>query len=140
MKLSDLFSKGAITALPDDTLASVAQKMLEHNVGAVVIVQGERPIGIITDRDLALALGAEGVLPEEPARRLMTRRVLTIADDAGIFTATRFMKECEVRRLPIVDRQDRLVGIVTLDDLLRCVGRELYNLAEGIRHEVEVVR
>jgi CBS domain-containing protein len=68
----------------------------------------------------------------------MTHRVVAIPDDTGIYGATKFRRDCEVRRLPIVDNEDRLVGIVTLDDLLRFLGRELYNLAEGIKHEMEV--
>jgi CBS domain-containing protein len=67
----------------------------------------------------------------------MTRHVLAIPEDMSIYTATRFMRERAVRRLPIVDKEDHLVGIVTLDDLLRFLGRELYNLAEGIQHEME---
>ncbi len=68
----------------------------------------------------------------------MTRHVLAIPEDTGIYTASQFMRERQVRRLPVVDREDRLVGIVTLDDLLLFLGRELYNLAEGIKHEMEV--
>jgi len=112
--------------------------MQEHNVGTVVIVEDRRPVGIVTDRDLALALGAQGVSVQAQVQKVMTPHVLAIPEDTGIYTATKFMREREVRRLPIVDREDRLVGIVTLDDLLRFLGRELYNLAEGIKHEMEV--
>jgi CBS domain-containing protein len=101
-------------------------------------VENQRPVGIITDRDMALALGARDVSPQAEVQKVMTRHVLAILEDTSIYTATQFMREREVRRLPIVDREDRLVGIVTLDDLLRFFGRELYNLAEGIKHETEV--
>jgi CBS domain-containing protein len=138
MKLSDIFTKKAISARPEDTLAAVAARMREHHVGAVVIAEERRPVGIVTDRDLALALGARGLSPQTPAREVMTRSVLAIPDDADVFTATKYIRECEVRRLPIVDREDRLVGMVTLDDLLGRLGRELCDLAEGIRHEAEV--
>jgi CBS domain-containing protein len=112
--------------------------MQEHNVGTVVIVEDRRPVGIITDRDLALALGARDVSPQAQVQKVMTRHVLAIPEDTGIYTATKFMRERGVRRLPVVDGEDRLVGIVTLDDLLHFLGRELYNLAEGIKHEMEV--
>jgi CBS domain-containing protein len=137
-KLSGLFGKKVVTAGPGETLAAVARRMQEHNVGTVVIVEDQRPVGIITDRDLALALGAQGIAPQSTAQKVMTGHVRTIPDDAGIYTATKCMRECEVRRLPVVDGDDRLVGIVSLDDLLRFLGREMYNLAEGIRHETEV--
>jgi CBS domain-containing protein len=68
----------------------------------------------------------------------MASQIRTIPDDAGIFTATKYMRDYEVRRLPVVDGQGRLVGIVSLDDLMRFLGRELYNLGEGIKHEMEV--
>lgn len=140
MKLNEIFTRNVITAGPADTLATVACKMREHNVGTVVIVEDGRPVGIITDRDLALALalGAQGVSPQASAEKVMSRHVLAIPEDMGVYTATQFMREREVRRLPVVDREDRVVGIVTLDDVLRFLGRELYNLAEGIKHEAEV--
>jgi CBS domain-containing protein len=138
MKLSEIFTRGVVTAWPEETLAAVAHRMQEHNVGTVVVVEGERPVGIVTDRDLALALGARGLSPQARAQEVMTRHVLTIPEDTGVYTATRFMREHGVRRLPVVDSEDCLVGIVTLDDLLLFLGRELHNLAEGIRHEMEV--
>jgi CBS domain-containing protein len=138
MKISDMFNRQVITAGPQETLAAVALRMQDHNVGTVAIAEAQRPVGIVTDRDLALALGARGVSPQAPAQTVMTRRVLAIPEDTGIFSATQYIRECGVRRLPIVDREDRLVGIVSLDDLLRVLGRELANLAEGIEHEAEV--
>ena len=138
MNLGELFTKNVITAGPEETLASVAQSMKEHNVGTVVIVEEQRPIGLVTDRDLALALGAEGKSPEDQVQEVMTRQVVAVPETWGIFTATSCMRDCEVRRLPIVDKEDRLVGIVTMDDLIGCLGRELYNLAEGIKHEMLV--
>jgi CBS domain-containing protein len=133
-----LIHQDVITTGPGETLASVARQMQEHHIGTVVIVENQRPVGIITDRDLALALGAQGVSPQVSVQKVMSHHVVAIPEDMGIYAATKFMRDCEVRRLPIVDREDRVVGIVTLDDLLRFLGRELYNLAEGIKHEMEV--
>jgi CBS domain-containing protein len=138
MKLNDIFTRNVVIAAAEETLEAVALKMQEHNVGTIVVVEDRRPVGIVTDRDLALALGARRVSPNTEVQNVMTRHVLSIPEDTSIYTATKFMREREVRRLPIVDREDRLVGIVTLDDLLRFLGRELYNLAEGIKHEMEV--
>jgi CBS domain-containing protein len=138
MKLNEIFTRSVVTARPEETLAAVALRMQKHNVGTVVIVEEQRPVGIVTDRDLALALGARRVSPQTEVQKVMTRHVLAIPEDTGIYTATKFMREREVRRLPIVDREDHLVGIVTLDDLLQFLGRELYNLAEGIKQEMEI--
>ena len=138
MKLNDLFTRAVITAGPDEALAGIARRMQDHNVGTIVIVEDRRPVGIITDRDLALALGARGLSPQAPVREVMTRHVLAVPEDTGVFTATRFIQDRKVRRLPVVDRYDRLVGLVSLDDLLRWLARELSNLAEGIGPEVQV--
>src|SRR5579875_77415 len=138
MKLNDIFTRNVVVAGPEETLAAVSLKMQEHNVGTIVVVENHRPVGIITDRDLALALGAQRVSLHTEVQNVMTRHILAIPEDTSIYTATKFMREREVRRLPIVDREDRLVGMVTLDDLLRFLGRELYNLAEGIKHEMEI--
>ena len=138
MKLSDIFSKYVVTAAPQETLEAVALQMQKHNVGMVVVVEDRRPVGIVTDRDLALALAVRGVPPHAPVEGVMTRKVLAIPDDMDVFAATRFIRECGVRRLPIVDRDDRLVGVVTLDDLVRFLGAELQNLAAGIEAEMVV--
>lgn len=138
MKLSDRFTKQAITAAPGATLGAIAQQMEQHNVGAIVIADEGRPIGIVTDRDLALALGAHGIGLKAEVQKIMRRRVVAIPEDTDILTATRLMRETGVRRLPVVDQADRLTGMVTLDDLLEILGQELFNLAKGIEGEVKV--
>jgi CBS domain-containing protein len=138
MKLNDLFTREVITAGPKEPLAAIARRMEEHNVGTIVVVEDERPVGIVTDRDLALAIGARGVSPRAPVQEVMTRHVLAIPEDTGIFTATKYIRECGVRRLPIVDHDDKVVGLVSLDDLVRVLAGELSNLAEGIKEEVAV--
>ncbi len=138
MKLSELGTHPVVTAGPKETVAAVAARMRDHNVGTVVIVEDRRPIGIVTDRDLALALGTEVVTPQAAVEKVSTRTLHTIVDDAGIYTATRLMRDYEVRRLPVVDPQGHLVGIISLDDVLRYLSSELYNVGEAIRHEAEV--
>jgi CBS domain-containing protein len=138
MKISDVFFKKVVSAAPGDTLAAIARLMKEHNVGAVVILDQRRPVGIVTDRDLAVALGVDALRLDTPAEKVMTRRVLAIPEDTEVVTATRYIAECGVRRLPVVDREDRVIGMVTLDDLLRLLSKELSNLADGIKREMEV--
>jgi CBS domain-containing protein len=138
MKISEICSRGVVTARPEEALSAVARKMQQHNVGAVVVLQEARPVGIVTDRDLALALGARGASPQAAVETVMTRHVMAVPEDADLFTATRYVREGGVRRLPVVDREDRVIGIVSLDDVLRLLARELSNLAEGIKREMEV--
>jgi CBS domain-containing protein len=138
MHYVESFAKKVVTASPQDTLAAVARSMEAHNVGAVVITENHRPVGILTDRDVALELGARNASPETPAVRVMTTPAETILARDGVFAATRAMLERKVRRLAVVGSDGQLVGIVTVDDLLRLLGRELSNLVEGIAREMQV--
>ncbi|MEX2287680.1 MAG: CBS domain-containing protein [Planctomycetaceae bacterium] len=138
MKIRDLFVRKVVTANPHDSLEDAAKLMEEQNVGAVVIVEQERPVGILTDRDLALAVCVRGVSRDEHVQEIMTCPVATMDQNEGLYNATRHMMELAVRRLPVVDKVGRLVGIVTLDDLLLLLSREMQNMAEGIRAETSV--
>jgi len=132
------FVRKVVAAQPLDSLAEVARLMEQHNVGAVVIAENHRPVGILTDRDLALELGARGKSPETEAVKVMSTPAITVALDESIFSITQTLRESRVRRLPIVDEDGILVGIVTADDLLRVLGSELANLADIIGPEVAV--
>jgi len=139
MKIRDLFVKEVLTVNPQDSLADAAKLMEEQNVGAVVVVEQERPVGIITDRDLALAVCVRGVSRNEHVQEFMTCPVATMDQSEGLYDATRHMMDLAVRRLPVVDKVGRLVGLVTLDDLLLLLSREMQNMAEGIRAETSII-
>jgi CBS domain-containing protein len=138
MKIDSIYTPGAITATPATTLGLIAGMMKAHNVGAVVIQEEHRPVGIITDRDLAMAFGLHGRSIHTHASEVMTPHVLAIPQDTDILTATQFMRERRVRRLPVVDAEDKLVGMVTMDNLLSKLGREMANLTETIQDEIHV--
>lgn len=138
MKLGLVFTPGVITAPPEAPLGLIGALLGDHNIGAVVIAEDSRPIGIITDRDLALALGAKGHSLHTAAREIMSHPVLAIPDGTDVGIATQYMRDRRVRRLPVVDADDRLLGMVSLDDLLVVLGRELANLADSVRDEVHV--
>lgn len=132
------FAKPVLTAAPDEPLAKVADTMAQHNVGAVVVVEGHNPVGIVTDRDLALALALDGATPKTPVARVMSSPIEIIPLRAGVFEATQVMRERNVRRLAVVDEDGELAGFVTRDDLLRLMSSELANLVEAIRPEMQV--
>jgi CBS domain-containing protein len=134
----EAFVRKVVTARPQSSLRDVACLMEQHNVGAVVIVEGQRPVGIITDRDLALALGAQGMNAETPAVRLMSTPVTIVQNRDGVFDITQTIRENKVRRLPVVDEDGCLVGIVTVDDLFRVLGRETMNVLDGIAEETSL--
>ena len=133
MNLGEQFGSEVVTVAPDDSIQHVAWKMKDENIGAVVVVDGsQKVVGIVTDRDLAIKLGLGDADPETPVEQVMNKKVLTIWDDQGVFNATQYMMGHHVRRLPIVDRQDRLVGMVTMDDIFALLAQELRNLSEAV--------
>jgi len=132
------FAKPVLTLGPADSLAAAARIMAKHNVGAVVVVESRQPVGIVTDRDLALALAVDGATPLTPVVKVMTTPIETISMREGVFQATQVMRERNVRRLAVVDDEEEIAGIVTLDDLLRLLSSELSNLVECISPEMQV--
>lgn len=135
MQVIEKFARKVVTATPTQSLAEVAQLMEQNQVGAVVIAENRRPVGIVTDRDLALELGAHGVVPKTAVVRVMNSPVQTVELRANVFEITQQLRESRVRRLPIVDEDGVLVGIVTVDDLLGLLSTELGNLIEGMATE-----
>jgi CBS domain-containing protein len=138
MSLGAVLPRKAVTVGPEESLSKAARLMEQENVGAIVVVKQHRPVGIVTDRDLALAVCLHGASPRDAVQSRMMSPVETIRDDQGIYDATQKMMELAVRRLPVVDDDGQLIGLVSLDDLLSLLSRELRNVAEGIRTEVGV--
>jgi CBS domain-containing protein len=139
MSISQLITRKPVTVRQNDTLAFAAKMMKSHNVGALVIVHDERPIGIVTDRDLAMAVCSGECATSDPLRNVMTCPVETIGDDAGIYRTAQRMMELAVRRLPVVDKNGNLTGLISLDDLLQLISHELQYMAEGVRAETAAV-
>ena len=125
-----------VSVKPDATVQFVAGLMKEKNIGCVVVTDNHRPVGIVTDRDIALR---SGTLCDQPdmilIESVMTRDIMTIRKDAGIFDAIQEMKTLGVRRMPIVDSGGRLVGLLTVDDLIRLLAREMADIARIIGKE-----
>lgn len=131
-RIKSLFAKPVAHVGPRASLQKVAHVMRERNVGAVVVTEQERPVGIVTDRDIALALCDRGFAVDEPVQRAMAAPVETLGEDDGVHDATRRMLALGVRRLPVVNAAGHLVGLVSLDDLLLLLSRELNEMAEGV--------
>lgn len=135
-QLQNMLIKPLVAVAPDDTLAQAVELMEREKVGAVVVVRQARPVGIITDRDIALALGARGATTEDWVQKYMTCPVTTMRQDEGIYSATQYMMENALRRVPVVDEAGSAIGLVSLDDLLILLSRELNNLAKSVRFEL----
>jgi CBS domain-containing protein len=112
--------------------------MRSRKVGAVVVVNGRgKPIGVLTDRDITVKVVAEGVDPAlVRVGSLITRKPTVIREDAGILDATKLLSRRGVRRLPVVSQAGKLVGIISLDDLLMLIGSELNHIASTLASEL----
>jgi CBS domain-containing protein len=114
----------------------VAQVMRKHHVGALVVidaVEKSRPVGIVTDRDLVLELMAEGLDPAVfTAGDIMSVDLVLASPEMDALDAVKLMNAHQLRRLVIADSAGRLVGIVTMEDVLELMAREIANLAGGL--------
>jgi CBS domain-containing protein len=119
MKVSEVMTRDVQTIRPDQTVREAAGFMLRADAGAIPVAEGDRLLGMITDRDIAVRGVAEGHGPDTPVRELMTNDMVCARVDDDVEDAATKMSEAQVRRLPVVDEQERLCGIVSLGDLSR---------------------
>jgi len=119
MKVSDVMTRDVQTVTPDQTAREAANFMLSADAGSIPVTEGDRLIGMITDRDIAVRGIAKGHGPETPVRELMTSDIISARDDDDVEEAATKMSEAQVRRLPVIDGQQKLCGIVSLGDLSR---------------------
>ena len=132
MNLGEQFRSNVFTVEPSDPISHAVWKMKDENIGAVVVVKDRKVVGILTDRDVALHLALETADPSTPVEQIMTKDVKTIWEDQGVFNATQYMMGHHMGRLPIINRQDELVGMVTMDDIFALVVQELRNLSQAV--------
>jgi len=134
-RLKDFATTVVAVVEPETTAMVTAQLMRQHHIGALVVVDTEQqafPVGIVTDRDLVLALMAEGLDPAMfTAGDIMSVELVTATPDMDVMEAVTLMRTNRLRRLVITDDEGRLVGIVTLEDLLELMTRELAALASA---------
>lgn len=116
MQLSEVMTQPVVTAVTDSTLGEVAELMRDRNVGSVVILDSDRPVGVVTDRDIALTVVADRVERSELAGDHATRPLVTGEVDMEIEEAAALMVQNHIRRLPVLE-EGELAGIVTIDDL-----------------------
>jgi CBS domain-containing protein len=136
MQVHEIMTGSVVTASPDASVQEIAALMRDRNVGSVVLVdESGRPVGMVTDRDLAIDVLAEAADPEAPASGCATTPVVTGESDMDLDEAAGLMVSHRIRRLPVMDG-DLLVGIVTLDDIAVRTG----NLEVAQQMTAEVAR
>ena len=129
----DIMSKEVKVVRPDTTVKEVVATMNKFDIGSIIVVQGERPVGIITERDILRRLVEPCLAPETlTARHIMTSPVTTINETATIEEAAKLMAKKRVKRLPVMS-DEKIVGIVTFTDIVTKVPTMLSILEELVR-------
>ena len=119
MKVSECMTSQVETVRADQTVQEAAKFMLQADAGSIPVTDGDRLIGMITDRDIAVRGIAKGNGPDTLVRELMTDDLVVARTDEDIEEVARKMSAAQVRRLPVIDKDQRLCGIISLGDLAR---------------------
>jgi signal-transduction protein with cAMP-binding, CBS, and nucleotidyltransferase domain len=126
-----------ITSLPENaSIMDAAKFMTDMNVGSVIVVDGSKPMGILTDRDIMIKVMVEGKDPNSTTiRDIMVSPVATVSEDKDILDVTHMMSEKKVRRCPVVNSEGTLVGMIAFDDILISLGQEMQDIASVLKFE-----
>jgi CBS domain-containing protein len=134
MTVSTVCTRLVVTAHPEDTVQSVAKRMAQYDVGSLIVVEANRPVGIITDRDLVVRVMAQDhTSPTLAVKTVMTDKPVCVSEHMALEEAIALMRGYQIRRLVVVNDAKKLVGILSLDDLLLRLGEEQHALAGLMR-------
>jgi CBS domain-containing protein len=118
MKVKEIMTRSVETVRPEDSVMDAARKMRDLDVGPMPVAEGEKPVGIVTDRDVAVRVVAEGRDPRTTrVREVMTAGVVTAREDEDVKDVARIMKDRQIRRVLVTDATGRMAGIVSLGDV-----------------------
>ncbi len=141
MSVGEICNREAVICSSGESILDVARLMREYHVGDVVVVtrtdSGNRPVGILTDRDIVIEIVAKEVdAASLKAGDVMQRDLVVVTEDSDLLSTIELMRDKGVRRLPVVNSEGHLEGVVTVDDLLELIAEQLDDLVGLIRHEI----
>jgi len=133
MNIGDLCRRQLVTCSPETSLGEAARLMRNQHVGTVIVCESRRPVGIVTDRDIVL----EVVAADLDARtvkvgEVMSRNPVTALEDDDVSWALKVMRDCGIRRLPVLKASGEVAGIIALDDLLASAATSLTDVVQAI--------
>ncbi len=148
MNAGSVCKRGVVTVAPLDDLVAAAHLMREKHVGYLIVSEAAGPaqkegrvVGVLTDRDIVVAVLAQEVDAHAlKVGDVMTRDPLLIEEGQSIEAVLRHMREAGVRRVPVVDRSGALTGVLSIDDVLESIAEQLINIAGSIRNEQRMER
>ena len=133
MRVSEAMTREVRVASPGQSIRDVAKMMAESDAGAMPVGDNDRLVGMITDRDIAIRAVAQGKGPDTPVRDVMsTEQVLYCYEDEELDHVAKNMSQQQVRRLPVVNREKRLVGIVSLGNIAQAESRAASKAVKGV--------
>jgi CBS domain-containing protein len=136
MTIGTLCTRDVATAGRETTVSEAAKQMRHRHVGDLIVTDKKTPVGVVTDRDIVISVVATGLDPAVfTLGDLLLKDPVTCREDTDIPTCLKQMRTHGVRRLPVVDKSGMLVGIITVDDLLRVLASELGEVAKLIDRE-----
>ncbi len=140
MNIGPICSRETIIASPSDSIQAASQLMLQYNIGSLVIVEtdtkGNKPIAIVTDRDIVLkVIARELKISEVKLADIMTTKLLTAKETDDVYETLKKMRAKVVRRIPVVDDEGYLKGILTIDDLLEFFNKEMGEIVSLFKKE-----
>jgi CBS domain-containing protein len=135
MQVRDVMTKNVKTVSPNDAIQKAAAIMSDNNIGVLPVCENDRLLGIVTDRDIAVRAVARGKAPSGcQVREVMSTGVKYVLEDEQSQAVARSMARLKIRRLPVLNREERLVGIVSLGDL----AMKQYGTAAAVLREVSL--
>ena len=125
MKIKDMMHKGVECVAPNATLQQIVKKMKDFDVGAIPVCEGDNAIGMVTDRDIAMSLADGKDVSKISASYLMSKNVIHCRDTEEAEDAIRIMEKNQIRRLPVLNEAQKLVGMVSLGDISHALSQDL---------------
>jgi CBS domain-containing protein len=135
--VEDIAAEDVVTVERDTPVPTAVASMAENDVGSVVVVEDDEPIGMLTDRKVALALEDTPEVAQQTVGDLVSEELVTADSSTTVFEVVKMMGDNGIRRVPVVDEEGNLQGIVTLDDAIVLLGTELGNVAETIQAQID---
>jgi CBS domain-containing protein len=132
VSIKQLMTAGVEVVAPDDSIRAAARKMANSDVGFIPVCDGKKLIGVVTDRDIAVRAVAAGKDGDTAVRDVMTDEVVYCFEDDAVERVARLMKQREIRRVLVVDKSKRLVGVVSLGDLAETTPGESVDVLESV--------
>jgi len=130
MSLRNILNRKVVSCRPDSSVREVAELMDEENIGSVLVVEGEKPVGIITDRDIVVRCIVKGLdCSGTQAKDLMSGKLETVSADCGLYDVLQTMRKREIRRVPVVESDGKAIGLLSFGDVYQLLAKEISDLS-----------